>query len=53
MTHLFDPNGSIREYRRQRDRRETIRVCIFSLCYFCALAMLLCAVFITLSLLGG
>lgn len=51
--HIFDPNGAIKAYRRDRDRRETIRVCIFSVGYLCALVMLLCASYITLSLLGG
>jgi hypothetical protein len=27
--NLYDPNGSIREYRRERNRREIVRVCIF------------------------
>jgi hypothetical protein len=29
--HIFDPNGSIKQYRRERERRETIRCVLFAL----------------------
>lgn len=48
--HIFDPNGAIKAYRRERDRRETIRVCIFSVIYLCALGAGLCAVYIAMSI---
>ena len=50
--HIFDPNGSILAYRRDRDRREFIRTLIFAVASVCVLLLVACAAILTLSLVG-
>ena len=50
--HIFDPNGSILAYRRERDRREFIRTLIFAAASVCVLLLVVCAAILTLSMVG-
>lgn len=47
--HEYDPNGSIREYRRRRQRRESYGVILFTVGFGCALVLATCAIFIFLN----
>jgi hypothetical protein len=50
--HSYDPHGAIREYRRQRDRRECYRSILFGVGFVCALVIAACGTVIVLGLAG-
>ncbi len=50
--HIYDPNGQLREYQRQRQRNENYHSLLFGIGCVCFLGAAICAAFITLSLIG-
>ena len=50
--HIFDPDGSIHEYRMEMERREMRRTIVFAVVTVVASMLILAAVDITLSLYG-
>lgn len=52
MPHICDPNGAIKAYRRERDRRDRNHAAAFGLGIFTVFALAVAGVFLTLSLMG-
>ncbi len=52
MTHQFDPDGSIHEYRMERERRELRTTITWAVVTVVASVLILAAVDVTLSLFG-
>ena len=50
--HIPDPNGSIKAYRQERDRRELIRTVTFTALTIVAAIVLVAAYNITLAMLN-
>jgi hypothetical protein len=50
--HIFDPDGSIHEYRMERERRELRATIVFAVVTVVASMLILAAVDIVLSLYG-
>ena len=50
--NTFDPNGSIKAYRQERDRREIIRTVTFTALTIVAAIVLVAAYNITLAMMG-
>ena len=50
MTHHFDPDGSIHEYRREMERREMRRTYVFALASCVVIVLILAAFDVVLSL---
>lgn len=50
--HMYDPNGSIRAYRMERNRRENRNAILLGIGFGCALIFICCGVLATLSLLS-
>ena len=52
MPHICDPNGAIKAYRREQDRRDRNQAAAFGLGVFTVFALAVAGVFWTLSILG-
>lgn len=50
--HIYDPNGSIKAYRRERERREDMRSALFCVGLVCSIVFLYCGVVVAWSLWG-
>ncbi len=51
--HIFDPNGSIKAYRRERDRRENWRTILFCVAAGIGVIGLYALLTVILSLVDG
>lgn len=47
--HVYDPNGAIRAYRQERNRREMRRSILFGVGWICGLLTLISSALIVLS----
>lgn len=50
--HVYDPDGSLRAYREERNRRENIYSILFGIGTVCALIFLVSAVLLVRSVWG-
>ena len=51
--HIYDPNGSIKAYRQERERRENIRVVLFTLAAIAGVFGAVCVYEMILNLMGA
>ena len=50
--HVYDPNGSIHAYRKQRKRRDSYRLILCTIGLVCVIVLIVCGVQIISSIYG-